>query len=223
MKNQITKQFNTIFVLFVVLMIFSAAFVVGKAALAITHGNHLPDGTKPPDNCIVVNDLSLAGNETIVAQKMPGTADNIEATLYTTSGTICFVATDGHHPSNGALVWSQTCLALSYVLRFASCLLGLLCVISFHRSYKNDAKPNMRYIKYMSLVGLSIIATSLLDTVHKLIRSIGVHRMFPSSTEPLNLHLDFDVTKLFFGLGVLFLAIVLNNNRKLKEEQELTI
>ncbi len=223
MESKRIKQAKALFVLFVALMAFSAAVVVTRVITAIVNGNTLPDGSHAPKGSIVVRDYNLDDRSYIGVQTIPGSIDGCSAVAYPSEGTICFVPSNGQMLVEAPFVWSQICLVLNYVSLLASCMMGLLCVISFYRSFMKKDKFNLVFIKYMGWIGVSIMAASLFNTVHVALSSVGVNMMLAGVDAPVNLQFEFDITKLFFGLGILFLAMVLRTNRKLQEEQELTI
>ena len=218
-KNQI----NTLFVLFLALMLYSVVAVAVAAGNALVNSGTLPDGTPIPPGSIVVSDYTIGDNTDVDTHRLQGSVDGVEALAYPSVGTICFVPDDGQTVRCGNFLWSQVCIVLHYFSLFVAGLLGLLCAVSYYRSIMRQDKLNSRYIGYMSWVGLSIIISAIFWTLSVYLRSLGVRQMFAAADGRFPVQFEVDSTRLFFGIGLLFLAMALRATLNYQEEQELTI
>ena len=221
-KDNEIKKINVIFWLFVAMMVIAFTMVVSSIADGIKYGDSTPDGRPTIEGGLYVDQVLATDKASSNVIVRPSRKEGVTLTAYPTVYDVVFTNDDGSELNNPAAVWTGVCKFASGLVRLFACLFGLLCAISFYKSFRRKDKFKSNYISYFTIVAILIIAGSLLESAQWILHSAAVDQLLPVD-EPFKMVKHIEITRLFFGIALLFTARVLRITRNLQEEQELTI
>ena len=173
---------------------------------------------------VVWDELQLANTDLDISSlPVAGTEEGVTATARVSAYDVSFIRSDSQPIKNKYATWAAALGIGETVCLMAACLLGIFCAISFINSIKRDEKFSKRFIKALTWTGLMIIISAVLPTCGHVLQSLVLRDMLPNTQNLVHLRIHVEVTRLFFGIVILFLSQMLRINYDLKEEQELTI
>ena len=117
-------------------------------------------------------------------------------------------------------IWLQVFCVLAGI---AMTVLIIMALISFYINVRRGKIFPKKNIKWLTWAGVLMIAMSLgMDISTAIERSLAVQLLNGSTWEPLS-SVSIHVTRIIFGLTIIFLAQIFYIGREMQEEQELTI
>lgn len=124
---------------------------------------------------------------------------------------------------SGKSAWCTWLQVFCVLACAAMIVLVVMALISFYLNVRRGKIFPKKNIKWLTWAGILMIAMSLgMDISTAIERSLAAELLHGSTWEPLSA-VSIHVTRIIFGLTIIFLAEIFAIGREMQEEQELTI
>jgi hypothetical protein len=175
------------------------------------------------DYSVLITDLRSSPELHGRAFEVEQMSDGLAATAYVNRFD-AMIATDSERQlPTGKVAWCMWLQLFCVLAGIAMTVLVAMALVSFYINVRRGKIFPKKNIKWLTWAGVLMIVMSLgMDISTWIERSMAVALLDGSSWQPLQ-GVSIHVTRVVFGLTIIFLAEIFAIGREMQEEQELTI
>ncbi len=180
-------------------------------------------GSQHKDYGVIITDLTSSPERYSEGLAVEGMADGLDAEAHVSRYDVC-VSTDSEQLlHSGKAAWCMGLQVFSTLAGVAMTVLVVMALISLYINVRRGKVFPKRNIRWLTWAGGLMIAMSLSIDISSWIEgTLALNLLEGSSWQPrpgVTIH----ITRIFFGLTIIFLAEIFAIGREMQEEQELTI
>lgn len=149
--------------------------------------------------------------------------DGIKATAHISRFDLNVAADDAELLHSSSASWCWWLQVFSVVAGLAMIVFVLMALISFYVNVRRGKVFPKRHIKWLVWAGVLMIAMSLSMDASTWIEQAIAFDLLKGSEWTTAANFSINLTRIFFGLTIIFMAEIFYIGREMQEEQELTI
>ncbi len=224
MKTNKIKQVRGIYALFAGILLICLGLFFSNVIVSADDNQvaQIPQ-TENYEHTFFITDLMAGEPLFAVTHPVEGVTGDLSARAHVSEYTVEFSSAEGEYANDPRATWIIILQWFSPLALLAIIVLAAIALVSFYRSSKHGQVFPMKQVSLLVVIGILVIAASLsADTRAFLERSMAADLLQGTLWEP-NVAFILHFSNIFFGLTIIFLALIFKIGREMQEEQELTI
>ena len=183
----------------------------------------VPQEGQDKDYGVIITDLHSSPELYSLGHNVDGLAEGLEATATVRTFDVNITSDDSQRLSSSKAKWCMWLQVFCVLAGLAMTVLVVMALISFYINVRRGKVFPKKNITWLTWVGVLMILMALgMDISTYIERTLALSLLQDTQWVPaakVSIHL----TRILFGLTIIFMAEVFKIGREIQEEQELTI
>ena len=217
------NRIRTLYAIFIVVVVLCISMFFLNIVTAADPIEVAPGSHNGGQYGLVVTDLR--SNPELYAREfeVDSAGDGLKATASINRFDVSIIADNPELLPTGKATWCMALQVISALVAIAIAVLVVVALVSFYISVRRGKVFPVKKIKLLTWVGVLMIAMSLMMDASTWMETSMISSLLSDTDWQPKGGIAIHITRIFFGLTIIFLAEIFKIGRDMQDEQELTI